>query len=124
VDVETLYLTDIHPTTAKKYEAKICPQVARRNVVDLRSLAAGPRYDAKAFRDELRENSTRPLIKPRILNSRDHAHNSRMDVIAITNAPCLKLPSSVKCCWKPPSTTFAGASDTCKIRHRISKLLR
>ena len=40
VDVETLYITDIHATTLKKHDAKIGPQVARRNAGDLRSLAA------------------------------------------------------------------------------------
>ncbi|MDS0261991.1 IS5 family transposase, partial [Haloarcula sp. S1CR25-12] len=52
VDVETLYITDIHSTTSKKHDAKIGPQVARRNAGDLRSLAADKGYDAKAFRDE------------------------------------------------------------------------
>ena len=33
----------------------------------------------KAFRDELRENDIRPLIKHRIVNSLDHAHNARID---------------------------------------------
>jgi IS5 family transposase len=46
---------------------------------DLRSLAADRGYDAKAFRDELRENGIRPLIKHRIMNPLDHAHNARMD---------------------------------------------
>ncbi|AHG02914.1 transposase ISH9 [Halobacterium sp. DL1] len=79
VDVETLYITDIHSTTSKKHDAKIGPQVARRNAGDLRSLAADRGYDAKAFRDELRENGIRPLIKHRIMNPLDHAHNARMD---------------------------------------------
>ncbi len=65
MDVETLYITDIHSTTSKKHDAKIGPQVARRNAGDLRSLAADRGYDAKAFRDELRENGIRPLIKHR-----------------------------------------------------------
>ena len=63
VDVETLYITDIHSTTSKKHDTKIGPQIARRNAGDLRSLAAGRGYDAKAFRDELCENGIRPLIK-------------------------------------------------------------
>jgi len=79
VDVETLYITDIHTTTSKKHDAKIGPQVARRNAGDLRSLAADRGYDAKSFRDELRENGIRPLIKHRIMNPLDHAHNARMD---------------------------------------------
>jgi Transposase and inactivated derivatives, IS5 family len=79
VDVETLYITDIHSTTSKKHDAKIGPQVARRNADDLRSLAADRGYDAKAFRKELRKNGVRPLIKHRIMNPLDHAHNARMD---------------------------------------------
>ena len=45
----------------------------------LLSLAVGKDYDAKAFRDELRDNGVRPLIKHRLHNSLDHAHNARMD---------------------------------------------
>jgi len=47
VDVDTLHITDIHSTTSKKHDAKICPQVARRNAGDLLSLAADRGYDAK-----------------------------------------------------------------------------
>ena len=79
VDVETLYITDIHCTTTKKHDAKIGPRVAHRNAVDLRSLAADRGYDSKAFRDELRQNGIRPLIKYPIYSSLNHAHNARMD---------------------------------------------
>ncbi len=58
---------------------KIGPQVARRNAGNLRSLAADRGYDARAFRDELREHGVRPLIKHHIMNPLDHAHNARMD---------------------------------------------
>ena len=78
VDVKTLYVTDVHCTTTKKHDAKIGPQVARRNAGDLRSLAADRGYDAKSFRDELREHGVRPLIKHRIYSSLDRAHNARM----------------------------------------------
>ncbi|SEP24869.1 Transposase DDE domain-containing protein [Halogranum amylolyticum] len=54
-------------------------QVARVPAGDLRSLAADRGYDAKAFREELREKGVRPLIKHRIMNPLDHAHNARMD---------------------------------------------
>jgi hypothetical protein len=76
---QTLYITDIHATTSKKHDAKIGPQVARRNAGDLRSLAADRGYKTKVFRDELRDNGIRPLIKHRIMNQLDHAHNARMD---------------------------------------------
>ena len=79
VDVETLYITDIHSTTSKKHDAKIGPQVAGISPSDLRSLAADRGYDVKAFCDELRDNGIRPLIKHRIMNPLDHAHNARMD---------------------------------------------
>jgi IS5 family transposase len=79
VDVETLYITDIHCTTTKKHDTQIGPQVARRNAGDLRSLAADKGYDAKAFRDELREQGIRPLIKHRLYSALDHAHNARME---------------------------------------------
>jgi len=78
VDVDTLHITDIHSTTSKKHDAKIGPQVARRNAGDLRTFAADRGYDAKAFRDELRENGIRPLIKHRIMNPRSRS-NARMD---------------------------------------------
>lgn len=79
VDVETLYVTDVHCTTTKKHDARIGPQVARRNAGDLLSLAADRGYDAKAFRDELRANGVRPLIKHCIHSALDHAHNARID---------------------------------------------
>jgi IS5 family transposase len=78
VDVKTLYVFDVHCTTTKKHDAKIGPQVARRNAEDLRSLAADRAYDGKPFRDELREDGVRPLIKHRIYSSLDLAHNARM----------------------------------------------
>jgi IS5 family transposase len=79
VDVGTLYVTDVHCTTTKTHDTKIGPQLARRNARELRSLAADRGYDAKAFRDELRANGVRPLIKHRIYSSLDHAHNARID---------------------------------------------
>jgi hypothetical protein len=47
VDVEMLYITDIHSRTSKKHDAKISPQVARVSTGDLRSLAADRGYDLK-----------------------------------------------------------------------------
>ena len=79
MDVETLYITGIHSITSKKHDAKIGPQVADVPSSDLRSLTADRGYDAKSFRDELRDNGVRPLIKHRIINPLDHAHNARMD---------------------------------------------
>jgi len=79
VDVETLYITDVHSAAGKPSDFRIGPQVARRNAGDLRSLAADSGYDSMEFRGELRENGVRPLIKHRILAPFDHAHNGRMN---------------------------------------------
>jgi IS5 family transposase len=75
VDVETLYVTDIHSTTSKKHDAEIGPQVARISAGDLLSLAADRGYDGKSFCDELRDYGVRPLIKHRIYFSLDLTHN-------------------------------------------------
>ncbi|NKE37254.1 IS5 family transposase [Natronococcus sp. JC468] len=79
VDVETLYVTDVHVSTKTPSDFRIGPQVTRRNAGDLLSVAADRGYDDKAFRDELRANGIRPLIKHRIYWALDHAHNARMD---------------------------------------------
>ena len=79
VDVETLSITDINSPTSKKHDAKIGPQVACCNAGNLRSLTTNRGYDAKVFRDELRDNGIRPLIKYRIMNLFDHTHNARMN---------------------------------------------
>jgi IS5 family transposase len=79
VDIVTLCVIDVHCTTTKKHDAKIGPQVARRNAGDLLSLAADRGYDAKTFRDEFWANGVRPLIKHRIYSSLDHAHNAHID---------------------------------------------
>ncbi|SNR57834.1 Transposase DDE domain-containing protein [Halorubrum vacuolatum] len=70
VDVKSLYVFDVHCTTSKKHDAKIGSQVARRNAADLRSLAADRGYDGKPFRDELRADGIRPLIKHQSITSR------------------------------------------------------
>ncbi|MWV38845.1 IS5 family transposase [Natrialba sp. INN-245] len=79
VDVETLYITDIHSTTSKKHDAKIGPRVARRNAGDLLTLAADKGYDGMSFREELRAEGVRPLIKHRVFAPYDHAHNARIE---------------------------------------------
>jgi hypothetical protein len=140
VDVETVYITDIHSTTSKKHDAKIDPQVARRNAGDLQCLAAGHGCGARSFRDKFLENSIRSLIKRRIMNPLDHTHTPAWMVICITSVLCQKLSSPQssacsalpcmrvaggcfeKCYCKRPSITFAGASDIREIKYRIPKL--
>ncbi len=141
MDVETLYITDIHCTTTKKHDAKIGPQVARRNAADLRSLAGGCGYDSKAFRDE----PARTVFVPRLSTASIHRSitptTPAWTVIGITNDPGLKPSSrrssarsdfpcvrevgtqtSEKWCSKQPSTTFGGASDIHEIDRSIPKL--
>jgi IS5 family transposase len=58
---------------------KIGPQVARRNAGDLLTLAADKGYDDMSFREELRADGVRPLIKHRVFAPYDHAHNARIE---------------------------------------------
>ncbi len=45
---------------------------------DLLSLAADKGYDDMSFRDELRSEGVRPLIKHRVFAPYDHAYNTRI----------------------------------------------
>ncbi len=85
VDVKTLYVFDVHCTTTKKHDAKIGSQVARRNAADLRSLTADRGYDGKPFRDELRADGIRPLIKHRIYSSLARAHKTHRSIVVSRN---------------------------------------
>ena len=53
--------------------------VSEVNAADLLSLAADRAYDGKPFRDDLRADRIRPLIKHRIYSLLDRAHNARID---------------------------------------------
>ena len=55
------------------------PQVARIPPSGLLSLAADKGYDDMSFREELRAENVRPLIKHRVFAPSDHAHNARID---------------------------------------------
>lgn len=79
VDVETVSVLDIHCTTSGRDDQPIGQQVARRTAGDLRSLAPDKGYDAKAFRELLRAEGVRPLVKHREFTSLDKAHNARLD---------------------------------------------
>ena len=79
VDVNSLYVYDVHCTTTKKHDAKIGPQVARHNATDLRSHSADRAYDGKPLRDELRAGRIYPLIPHLIYSLLDKAHNGRID---------------------------------------------
>ena len=79
VDTETQAILDVHCTTGKPHDTKVGWQVARRNAGDLTSLAADKGYDWMELRENLREEGVRPLIKHRIFQLIDHAHNARVD---------------------------------------------
>lgn len=79
MNVESLYVTDVHCMTTKKSDAKIGPQVDRWDAGELLSLAADCAHDSVSFRADLWADCTCPLIKHRIFYSLDHAHNVRMD---------------------------------------------
>ena len=51
VDVETLYVTDVHISTKTPSDFRIGPRVTCRNAGDLLSVAADRGYDDKAFRE-------------------------------------------------------------------------
>lgn len=79
VDLATHAIIDVDCSTWWPNDAKIGLKLARRNVDELVSLAADKGYDSIAFRTELRENGVRPLIKHRLYQPIDHAHNARLD---------------------------------------------
>lgn len=74
-DVETLNIATItrRPRKMQREDRSAGPH---RNAGNIRSLAANHGYDAKTFRDELRENGIRPLINYCIYLLPDHAHNA------------------------------------------------
>jgi IS5 family transposase len=79
VDTDTQAILDVHCTTEKTHDTQLGWQVACRNAGDLRSLAADKGYDWMDLREKLREEDVRPLIKHRIFQPIDHAHNARVD---------------------------------------------
>jgi len=79
VDTAEGAITDLHCSTKWPSGMRIGPKVALRNAGDLRSLAADKGYDDMEFREDLRAEGVRPLIKHRVFASYDHAHNARID---------------------------------------------
>jgi len=79
IDTEESAILDFHCSTKWPSGMRIGPKVVRRNVDDLRSLAADKGYDSMPFRQWLRAHGIRPLIKHREFANYDHAHNARID---------------------------------------------
>jgi IS5 family transposase len=78
VDTAPCAVIDIHCSTKWPNGTNSGPQVTRRNAGDLLSLAADKGYDM-SFREELRSEDVRPLIKQRVFPPYDHAHNARIE---------------------------------------------
>lgn len=79
VDTADQAIIDVDCSTRWPNDAKIGPKLARRNVEALRSLSADKGYDSNSFRTELRDAGVRPLIKHRLYQPVDHAHNARLN---------------------------------------------
>lgn len=78
VDTADHAIVDVHCSAKWPNDAKVGPQLTARNIDKIESLAADKGYDSKAFRDKLRREGVRPLIKHRLYNQIDHAHNARL----------------------------------------------
>ena len=79
IDTASQAVLNVHCTMGKRHDTRIGAQVALRNAGDLRSLAADKDYDWMRLREQLREEGVRPLIKHRLFQAVDHAHNARID---------------------------------------------
>jgi IS5 family transposase len=79
IDTADQAILDVHCSAKWPNDAVVGPKLTSRNSYNMVSLAADKGYDSTAFRDQLRENGVRPLIKHRIYKPIDHAHNARMD---------------------------------------------
>ncbi len=88
---------DAHCSTKWPNGTNVGPQVALRNAGDLRSLAADKGYDDMSFREELRAEGVRPLIKHRVFAPYDYAHNARInDELYNQRSVCETVNSVIK----------------------------
>lgn len=65
-------MIDVHCSAKWPNGTNIGPQVALRYAGDLLSLAADKGYDDMSFRNALRAEGVRPLIKHRVFTPYDH----------------------------------------------------
>jgi IS5 family transposase len=79
IDTAEQAIIDVHCSAKWPNDAIVGPKLTSRNSDNMVSLAADKGYDSAAFRDQLRENGVRPLIKHRLYQPIDHAHNARID---------------------------------------------
>jgi IS5 family transposase len=76
-DLEQNVVIDAHFTTTRKHDTQIGPELLEKNP-DLSVLAADKGYDDQSFRDQLRENNIRPLIRHCESSPIHEAANARM----------------------------------------------
>jgi IS5 family transposase len=79
IDTADQAILDVHCSAKWPNDAVVGPKLTSRNSNSLVSLTADKGYDSAAFRAQLRENNVRPLIRHRLYQPTDHAHNARMD---------------------------------------------
>lgn len=78
VDTADHAILDVHCSAKWPNDAKIGPKLTARNIDKMESLTADKGDDSKPFREKLREEGVRPVIKHRLFNPIDHAHNARL----------------------------------------------
>ena len=97
VDTAQSAVIDVHCSTKWPNGTNVGPQVALRNAGDLRSLAADKGYDDMSFREDLRAEGVRPLIKHRVFAPYDHAHNAQIeDALYNQRSVCETVNSVIK----------------------------
>ena len=79
VDCKTSTILDIHCSMKRPHDTQIGEQLLKRNLDQVETITADKGYDWMELREKLREDGVRPLIKHRIFQPIDHAHNARVD---------------------------------------------
>jgi IS5 family transposase len=77
-DLEKNVVMDVHFTTTRKHDTQIGPQLLKKHS-DLSALAADKGYDDQSFRDQLRDDNIRPLIRHCESSPIHKAANARMN---------------------------------------------
>ena len=102
VDTAQGAVIDAHYSAKWPNGTKIGLQVARRNAGDLLSLAADKGYDDMSFREKLRTEGVRPLIKHWVFAPYDHAYNGRTeDELYNQRSICEAVNSVIKRSYVP-----------------------
>ena len=79
IDCKTSLILDIHCSMTQPHDTQIGWQVMKRNSHRVETLTADKGYDWDEFRQYLRKEGVRPVIKHREFSSLDAAHNARID---------------------------------------------